>query len=147
LVNSSGPKDIQSKGRVAVSPSIIDWYEDTFFPAWERAQTDGWDTMSRRDQILVGVGLLLDCFAGEGITASFQRDRDENAYHGLTRHIPDALQEVGLDEASGHVRKLLDEPIYSEPLTALYRLLDEWVPDGERVMLTRLFEWYHAQPA
>lgn len=130
-----------------MSLSIIEWYDDAFFPAWERANDHGWESLSRRDQVLVGVGLLFDCFAGEGITASFKRDQDENAYNGLTSHIPDALQEVGLDEASEHVRTLLGEPVVSEPLSALYRLLNEWVPDGERVMLTRLFEWYHAQPA
>jgi hypothetical protein len=26
------------------------------------------------------------------------------------------------------------------------RLFSEWVPGGERVMLTKLHEWYHSQP-
>lgn len=42
-----------------MSLSIIEWYDDAFFSAWEQANDHGWESLSRRDQVLVGVGLLI----------------------------------------------------------------------------------------
>ena len=34
-----------------------------------------------------------------------------------------------------------------DPWEVIQASFGQWGPNGQRVMLTRLFDWYHAQPA
>jgi hypothetical protein len=141
------------------NPDIVGWFDDNWMPTRDRALESGWDSLSRRDQVLVAVGLLLDSCVGDGVRAVVDGVVEGND-EGLTAKMPDALQEVGLPEAAEHVRSIIrlrtptgsakkDESNRKEALKhwrEIHRLFDEWVPGGERVMLTKLHDWYHSQP-
>jgi hypothetical protein len=139
-------------------PDIMGWFDTAWMPARERALKRGWDTLSRPDQVLVAVGFLLDSCVGDGVWAVVDgvvSGSDE----GLTIRMPEALEEVGLKKAAGHIRKIvkLRAPAGApkkdganrkkalDEWSSIRRLFGEWVPGGERVMLTRLYEWYHAR--
>lgn len=140
-------------------PDIVSWFDGNWMPARDRALQHGWDSLSRADQILVAIGFLLDSCVGDGVWAVVD-GVVEGQDVGLTVRMPEALDEVGLPAVAEHVRQLIrlraptgsaerDEANREEALNhwgAIHRLFDEWVPGGERVMLTRLHEWYHTQP-
>jgi hypothetical protein len=142
------------------SPNIVAWFDDNWMPTRARALKSGWDFLARRDQVLVAVGFLLDSCVGDGVWAIVDgvvKGNDE----GLTVRMPDALEEVGLAEAAEQVRSIIrlraptqlpkmDESNRNEALghwQKIHRLFDESVPGGERVMLTKLHDWYHSQLA
>src|SRR5262249_10267366 len=134
------------------SPDIVGWFDDNWMNARERAQADGFEALGRPDQVLAAVGFLFDSFIGDGVLAIVDgvvQGSDE----GLTVKMPDALDEIGLSDAAEHVRQIirLRQPTGSaakdgkqrtaalEHWSALHALFDETGPDGERVMLTRLY--------
>jgi hypothetical protein len=41
------------------SPNIVGWFDGNWMPARDRALKGGWDSLVRRDQVLVAVGFLL----------------------------------------------------------------------------------------
>jgi hypothetical protein len=139
-------------------PDIVGWFDGNWMPVRDRALKHGWESLSRPDQVLLAVGFLLDSCVGDGVWAIVDGVVEGND-EGLTARMPDALEEVGLPEAAEHVRRIIrlrapagspkkDEANRKTALDhwrAIHRLFDEWVPGGERVMLTRLYEWYHAQ--
>jgi hypothetical protein len=125
----------------------------------DRALASGWESLSRRDQVLLAVGFLLDSCVGDGVWAVVDGVVEGND-EGLTVKMPEALEEVGLPEAAEHVRGIIrlraptgapkkDEGNRKKALghwREIHRLFDEWVPGGERVMLTKLHDWYRSQP-
>jgi len=141
-----------------VKPNIVEWFDRHWMLARDQALRQGWDSLSRPEQVLVAVGFLLDSCIGDGVWAIVDgvvTGDDE----GLTVRMPDALEEVGLAEAAGHTREIIrlrlpagspqedaaNRKAAIDHWVAIYHLFDEWVPEGERVMLTRLYEWYHSQ--
>jgi hypothetical protein len=141
------------------SPDVVGWFDDNWMPVRERALDGGWDSLPRRDQVLLAVGFLLDSCVGDGVWAVVDgvvKGNDE----GLTARMPDALDEVGLPEAADHVRSIirLRAPTGSPAQDKTNRekalghwgevndLFEECVPGGERVMLTKLYDWYHSRP-
>jgi hypothetical protein len=139
-------------------PDIMGWFDNAWMPVRERALKQGWDALARPDQVLLAVGFLLDSCVGDGVWAVVDgvlSGSDE----GLTVRMPEALEEVGLKQAAGHIRKIIKlrapagSPRKGEANRkkaigewgAIQRQFGEWVPGGERVMLTRLYEWYHTQ--
>jgi hypothetical protein len=141
------------------STNIVGWFDDSWMPTRERAIKSGWGSLPRRDQVLLAVGFLLDSCVGDGVWAIVDGVVDGHD-EGLTVRMPEALEEVGLPEAAAHVRSIirLRAPTGSPRKDKLNReqaldrwgqigeLFEEWVPGGERVMLTKLHDWYHAQP-
>jgi hypothetical protein len=139
-------------------PDVMGWFDNAWMPARERALKQGWDTLARPDQVLVAVGFLLDSCVGDGVWAVVDGVVSGND-EGLTARMPEALEEIGLKKAAGHIRKInnlraptgspkKDEANRKKALgewASIQRLFGEWVPGGERVMLTRLYEWYRAQ--
>jgi hypothetical protein len=140
-------------------PTVVGWFDRSWMPVRNRAKKDGWGSLSRRDQVLAAVGFLLDSCVGDGVWAIVD-GVVEGSDEGLTVRMPDALEEVGLPEAARHVREIirLRAPSGSPEKDRANRkaaldhwgeigdLFDEWVPGGERVILTRLHDWYHSQP-
>jgi hypothetical protein len=141
------------------SPNIVEWFDDNWMPTRDRAHETGWDSLPRRDQVLLAVGFLLDSCIGDGVWAIVDgvvKGNDE----GLTAKMPDALAEVGLPEAAEHIRSIVrlrapsgsakkDKNNRSKALEhwqEIHRLFDEWGRNGQRVMLTKLHAWYHDQP-
>jgi hypothetical protein len=139
-------------------PDIMGWFDNAWMPARERALKEGWESLARPDQVLLAVGFLLDSCVGDGVWAVVDgvlSGSDE----GLTARMPEALEEVGLEQAAGYVRKIIklrapagspkkDEANRKKAIGewgAIQRLFGEWVPGGERVMLTRLYDLYHAR--
>ncbi len=139
-------------------PHIVSWFDANWMLARDRALKLGWDSLSRPDQVLVAVGFLLDSCVGDGFWAIVDGVIEGND-EGLTVRMPEALKEVGLPEAADHIRQIIqlrtapgsanqkraNREQASDHWLEIHRLFDEWVPGGERVMLTRLYEWYHAQ--
>jgi hypothetical protein len=140
------------------NPDIVGWFDDNWMTTRDRACESGWDSLSRRDQVLLAVGFLLDSCVGDGVWAIVDGVAEGND-DGLTVKMPEALEEVGLPQAAEHVRGIIrlraptgspkkDERNRKEALShwrEIHRLFDEWVPGGERVMLTKLHNWYHSQ--
>jgi hypothetical protein len=141
------------------NPDLVGWFDDNWMAARDRALQNGWDALPRRDQVLVAVGFLLDSCVGDGVWAVVDRVVEGND-EGLTVRMPEALDAIGCPEAAEHVRSIvrLRAPTGSARKDAgnrtkalehwqdICRLFEEWVPGGERVMLTRLHDWYHRQP-
>jgi hypothetical protein len=139
------------------NPDIERWFDATWMRARDRALHSGWDSLSRPDQVLVAVGFLLDSCIGDGEWAIVDGVVDGND-EGLTVRMPDALEEVGLSLEADLVRNIirLRVPTGSPIQDAINRdealghwqmieaLFDRGMPD-ERVMLTQLHNWYHAQ--
>ena len=140
------------------TPDMAGWFDANWMKVRDRALTSGWDSLSRPEQVLVAVGFLLDSCVGDGdwaIVYGVVEGNDE----GLTVRMPDALEEIGLPEAAQHIRSIIQlraptgspEKDRANSERALdhwheiERLFDEWAPGGERVMLTRLYDWYHSQ--
>lgn len=140
-------------------PDLVGWFDRNWMPARDRALKYGWDSLSRPDQVLVAVGFLLDSCVGDGVWAVVDgvvEGQDE----GLTVRMPEALQAVGLPEVAEDIREIIrlraptgsaarDEAQRVQALDhwhGVREAFSEWVPDGERVMLTQLYDWYHSQP-
>jgi hypothetical protein len=138
---------------------IVDWFDGNWMPTRRRALDSGWDSLSRRDQVLLAVGFLLDSCVCDGVWAIVD-GVVEGSDEGLTVKMPDALEAVGLSEAAEHVRNIIrlraptgtrrkDKSNRDKALDhwrSINRLFEEWVPFQERVMLAKLYEWYHSQP-
>lgn len=139
-------------------PDVVGWFDENWMGVREQGHVHGWESLSRPDQVFLAVGFLLDSCIGDGVWAIVDgvvEDNDE----GLTVHMPDALEAIGCPEAAEHIRAIvrLRAPTGSEDKDASNRkealshwraigdLFEEWDSQGERVMLLRLYEWYHAQ--
>lgn len=138
------------------SPDIVGWFDNNWMGVRERALKSGWDSLPRRDQVLVAVGFLLDGCIGDGVWAIVD-GVVEGSDEGLTVRMPAALEDVGLPKVAEHVRSIIRlraptgspakvESNRSEALGhwgEINDLFEEWIPGGERVMLTKLYDWYH----
>jgi|GEM_PF-4415987 len=139
-------------------PDIIEWFDAHWMIARDGALHLGWDNLSRPDQVLVAVGFLLDSCIGGGVTMIVDGMLD-GSDERMTARMPAALDEVGLPEAAEHIRQIVRLRTPSDSASAdaanrqaalahwqaIHLLFDEWEVDGERVMVARLYEWYHAQ--
>ena len=151
-------EQLTSEESLMSDSAIVDWFDRNWMPTRHRANGGEWDSLSHRDQVLLAVGFLLDSCVGDGVWAVVD-GVVEGDDEGLTVKMPDALDTIGLHEAAEHVRNIIQlrRPTDSPETDELNRdealnhwndielLFDEWTPDGERVMLTKLYDWYHAQ--
>lgn len=141
-------------------PDMVGWFDANWMRQRELAMREGFDSLSRRDQVLVAVGFLIDSCIGDGewaVVDGVVEGQDE----GLTRRMPAALEDIGASEAAQHVREIIrlraptqtpeqDEANRDQAVEhweEIARLFDKWIPKGERVMLTQLYEWYHSHPS
>lgn len=144
------------------NPEIVDWFDKHWLNTYTQAITKGLNTLSEKDQVLALVGATFDHEIGAG--------RRELMCGPMGAHIPEliaAFEKLDLKEAAKSFRKFAkkfpdgtpakdeaerEEQVSNLPKNAwkeLYKfgeLFEEFEPGGERVMLTRLYEWYHKQP-
>ena len=140
------------------------WFDANWMKQRERALKEGFDTLPRRDQVLVAVGFLMDSMVGDGVWAIVDGIAEGND-EGLTAKMPTALDEIGFTDGAAHVRHIIrlregavvsdehedqEDPTRDEALDhwdAIGKLFGKKAPNGERLMLTQLYDWYHAQLA
>src|SRR5262245_35533591 len=87
-------------------PDISEWFWDHWEECRDQATQSGWDSLSRRDQVVLAVGFLFDSCIGDGVWAIVDGVVDGND-EGLTVKMPDALSEIGLEEAAEHIRQII----------------------------------------
>jgi hypothetical protein len=143
---------------LADEAAIQQWFDATWTKVRGRALDNGWDSLSRPDQVLVAVGFLVDSCIGDGVWAIVNGVVEGND-EGLTVRMPAALDELGLPEFARHVRSIISlrSPTGSprRDKTNWLRARRHWVdienlcdvmePGRHVVVLTRLYDWYHAQ--
>jgi hypothetical protein len=144
--------------RLADEAEIQEWFDSTWMRVRERALVNGWDSLSRPDQVLVATGFLVDSCIGDGVWAIVNGVVEGND-EGLTVKMPAALDELGLPELARHVRGIISlrAPTGSsrkdkanwerarKHWVDIENLCDETEPGRHVVVLTRLYDWYHAQ--
>jgi len=143
------------------SSDIVDWFDVHWYPAFERADGPGWDSLPRRDRVLALVGAVMDTLVGSDRSTLYRSAAGRHA-----SEMAESFDLIGLPEEAAAIRAInaafpggrpaADNAKRSQQVDKLpikawstWRILntsfERWVPDGERVMLTRLHEWYHAQ--
>ena len=50
------------------SPDMAGWFDGAWMLAHDRSRQSGWETLSRRDQVLVAVGFVIESCIGDGVT-------------------------------------------------------------------------------
>lgn len=141
-------------------PDIPAWFDGNWMKVRDRALKQGWESLSRRDQVLTAVGFLMDSMVGSGVEMIVDGMAD-GSDEGLTVHMPDALRAIGQREAARHMEELIrlrtpsgskrkdqaNRELALDHWAEVGQLFDEWIPGGERLMLTMLYDWYRAQPS
>jgi hypothetical protein len=142
-------------------PDIVSWFDDHWLDTYDRGIEQGFHSLSRRDQVLALVGATFDHEIGAG-----RRVLYEGPVGAHTAELAEAFETIGSKKAAKVIREFarmfpggapsLDdqereqqvEDLPDKAWKVLHKfgdLFDEWVPGGERVLLTQLYEWYHAQ--
>ena len=144
------------------SPNIVSWFDGHWLDAFTRGSKQGFDSLSEKDRVLALVGAVFDHMIGAGIRVLYEGPAGANTVamadafdaigakkaakliRDFDRFFPGGAPSQDEDEREQQVEKLPDKA------WTVWRkfddLFDEWVPGGERVMLTQLHDWYHAQP-
>jgi hypothetical protein len=142
-------------------PEVVAWFDAHWYPAFSQADGLGWDALPRRDRVLALAGAVIDAFVGSDRYTLYRQAAGRHA-----DEMAGAFEAVGLPEEAAALRAINaafpgGRPAADDaererqvdglpgeawaPWRALRASFDRWVPGGERVMLTRLYEWYHSQ--
>jgi Domain of unknown function (DUF4375) len=142
-------------------PNIVAWFDDRWLDTFDRGVEEGFDSLSRRDQVLAMVGAAFDHEIGAG-----RRVLYAGPVGAHTAELADAFEAIGSKKAAKVIRKLAASFPGGVPaaddherkrqveelpdqswkiLNEFGRLFDECDPGGERVLLVQLYRWYHAQ--
>ena len=138
----------------------VEWFDGNWMKVRDLEKENGWASLNRRDQVLLAVGFLIDSCIGDGewaIVDGVIEGQDE----GLTVKMPDALEQIGLSKIAEYVNNIIllrkpagskvnDEANRERAVAQWEKVLaafGEFVPGGERVILTTLYQWYHSPEA
>lgn len=142
-------------------PDIVSWFDAHWLDAFTRGAEQGFHSLRHRDQILALVGATFDHEIGAG-----RRVLYAGPVGAHTAELAEAFEAIGSRKAAKVIREfaamfpggvpspddeererqieLLPDRAW-KVLHKFGELFDEWAPGGERVLLTQLCEWHHAQ--
>jgi hypothetical protein len=143
------------------NPEIVGWFDDNWLDTFSRGVKSGFASLSHRDRALALVGSAFDHEIGAG-----RRVLYEGPVGAHTAELADAFEVIGSKKAAKVIRDFAatfpggapspdDEErerqvseLPSEAWKVLRKfgdLFEECAGDGERVLLHKLYDWYHAQ--
>src|SRR6266545_1039174 len=138
---------------------IVSWFDAVWPALWARGTAEGFDSLSRRDRVVALVGAAFDHEIGAGHRVLFA-----GPVGAHTADLAESFDTIGAPKAAKVIRQFAKmfprgapaanekkrarqvEKLPDKAWKVLERfgeLFDEWVPGGERVLLTNLYEWYH----
>jgi hypothetical protein len=142
-------------------PDIVSWFDNHWLDTFDRGVEGGFDSLSERDRVLALVGAAFDHEIGAG-----RRVLYAGPVGAHTAELADAFEAIGAPQAARVIRQFAATFLGGAPsadedervrqvdelpasawkvLHAFGDLFEECGPDGERMILTKLYEWYHAQ--
>jgi hypothetical protein len=142
-------------------PDIVSWFDDHWLDTFTQGANRGFHSLSRRDQVLALVGAAFDHEIGAG-----RRVLYAGPVGAHTAELAEAFEAIGSKKAAKVIREFAGmfpggapspddeererqvEQLPDRAWKVLHKfgaLFDESVPGGERILLTQLYEWYHAQ--
>jgi Domain of unknown function (DUF4375) len=140
---------------------IVSWFDKHWLNTFTRGWQHGFDSLSHKDRVLALVGAVFDHLIGAGVRVLYEgpagahsREMAESFAAIGAKRVADLLRQFDRafpggrpapddDERERQVAELPKEAFDS--WSEISDLFDEVVPGGERVLLTQLYDWYHAQ--